>query len=104
MSYYYCCDCDEIFNEAEADSRPAELEDGRPQGTRIMLCPYCGSEELEEAGTCERCGAPILPDEHLCQDCEDDLGYGVRSLIESFKGDVLDGERHFFDYLERVWL
>ena len=103
MSYYYCHDCDEIFNEAEADSRLAELEDSRPKGTRILLCPYCGSEELEEAGACERCGAPILPDEHLCDCCEDELGYGVRSLIESFKGDVLDGERHFFDYLEREW-
>ena len=101
---YYCNDCCEIFDESEADSRETVLGDSMPPGTRVALCPYCGSDDLEEADTCERCGTPIPPDEHLCDDCRDDLGYGVRSLIESFRGDVLDGERHFFDYLEREWL
>ena len=100
---YYCNDCCEFIEEQDLDSRPCELEDGLPRGTKISLCPYCGSEDLEEADFCERCGTPIPPDEHLCQDCEDDLGYGVRSLIESFQGDVLDAREKFFDYLEREW-
>ena len=103
MSYVYCCNCNEIFNEADADSRPAELEDGREYGSKIMLCPYCGSEELEEAGICERCGTPILPDEHLCECCEDDLYGAVQNIIESYQGDVLDAQGKFFDYLERRW-
>lgn len=100
---YYCNDCNEFFSDEDAASRPTELEDSRPQGERVMLCPYCGSEDYDEAAYCERCGEPIPPDEHLCDVCEGDLYGIVQGAIESFRGDVYDAKDKFFDYLERKW-
>ena len=100
---YYCNDCNNMFEESEADSRPTRLEDSRPKGGFVMLCPYCGSDDLEEASYCERCGEPIPPDEHLCDVCEGDLYGIVQGAIESYKGDVFDAKSKFFDYLERKW-
>ena len=99
----YCNDCNELFLDSEAESRPTVLEDGKPPWERVMLCPFCGSEDLDEADSCERCGEPIPPGEHLCECCEDDLYGIVQGAIESYKGDVFDAKSKFFDYLERKW-
>lgn len=100
---YYCNDCNEFFSDEDAASRPAVLEDGKPPWATVMLCPYCGSEDYDEAAYCERCGEPIPPDEHLCDVCEGDLYGIVQGAIESFRGDVYDAKDKFFDYLERKW-
>ena len=95
---FYCNNCNEIFNESEAASRKPRLEDSVSPWERIAVCPYCGSEELEEAGVCERCGEPIPPDEHLCECCHDDLYGIVETAVREARGrEVL------FDYMEREW-
>lgn len=100
---YYCNNCCEILDESELEWRNTELEDSRSPWDKVAICPCCGSEELEEAAFCERCGEPIPPGEHLCDVCEGDLYGIVQGAIESFQGDVLDAKDKFFDYLEREW-
>lgn len=81
---YYCHDCGRTFDEDEEDiicvaeqtwDSPAEYE-GR--------CPYCGSEDYEEAKVCEFCGEPIDPDTKLnfCEDCEEYFTYMFEQMIE----------------------
>ena len=95
---FYCNNCNEIFAESEARGRKPRLEDSMSPWEWIAICPYCGSEELGEAGTCERCGEPIPPDEHLCECCHDDLYGIVDTAIKEARGrEVL------FDYMEREW-
>lgn len=43
-----CCNCGLEFLGEEADTRFAELGDHRMMGTRVPLCPRCGSDDLEE--------------------------------------------------------
>ena len=45
---YKCYDCGLIFNEDDAITRPAEVEDDRPRGTWVLTCPHCESTALEE--------------------------------------------------------
>lgn len=101
--YYYCNDCNEIMSDSELDSRPCELGDSLPPGSRVGICPYCGSEDLVEASTCDRCGTPIPPDEHLCDNCEGDL-YGIvdRAVCE-VGGEYMKAKETLFDYMERRW-
>lgn len=102
--FFYCEECCEIFSDEEAEHRDAELGDSVPKGTKIAICPYCGSDDLIEADTCERCGTPIVPGEHLCDGCEGDLYGAVQNIVESFHGDVADAKENFVGYLERRWL
>lgn len=100
----YCNDCCEFFREEEADTRDARLEDSLRPWEKVMMCPYCGSEDLEEAGTCRRCGGPCLPGEDLCDVCEGDLYGIVNSAVENVGGEYLKAKDILFDYLEREWL
>lgn len=53
---FECCDCGEIFDEDDADSRRICLEEEYGVASMfpdrhyqdIMVCPHCGSEELDE--------------------------------------------------------
>ena len=100
----YCWDCDDFFDEEDATSRLAELEDGVPRGTRIMTCPWCGGSDLEEAKTCMICGKPLRPKEYdFCAECTEDLDKSVEAIIDEIMGDSLDARQAFFDYLERRW-
>lgn len=46
---YYCKECGWIFEEDHAAFRLAEPEDGQPRGTKVMVCPDCGSSAIDEA-------------------------------------------------------
>ncbi len=102
-NHYYCENCGEVFNKAEALH---SLD--REYGGIYAACPNCGSGALTDAEYCERCGEPIDPDKHLCGNCEDDLAFIFRQTINEVKGNwkgaFLDDEdacRVFFDYCER---
>lgn len=100
----YCWECDDFFDEEEATSRLAELEDGVPRGTRIMTCPCCGGSELEEAKLCMYCGKPLRPNEQdFCTDCVEVLDDEVEAIIDGIQGDAHEARQAFFDYLERRW-
>lgn len=78
MSYYYCVDCGELFDECEAEAHVVEevhwwLPDRPTERLYFIACPYCHSEDIEECPTCEECGAWFHPDDlnedGLCPDC-----------------------------------
>lgn len=100
----YCNECENFFEEFEADYRPAEEEDCRPKGEKIMLCPCCGSSELEEANACRRCGKPIAPEaDDFCDECAEEINKGLWDIVESIPGDALEAKEAFLDFLERRW-
>lgn len=101
MTYFHCPECGEIFPEDEA--RVLRRDEG--YGTKeIYACPNCRNTEIDEADKCERCGEPIPPDEHFCEDCKEILYRQVESIIEDFNGDYLEAKDKFLDYIERVWM
>lgn len=77
---YRCKDCGVFFEE------PIVVKDDpSPRGVALTSgyyydshCPSCGSENLEEAEVCERCGEPIPYGAVLCDDCMD--------ILESYIG------------------
>ena len=99
----YCNDCGEIFDERDASYRKAELEDSVEAWQSIMICPCCGSEELEEAGTCERCGEPIPPEDRYCECCEGDLYGIVDKAVCEVGGEYIKAKDILMDYIERRW-
>ena len=102
---YYCYECDEFFEEEDATTRLAVLEDDVPRGELVMCCPYCGGREFEEAYKCLMCGESIRPEEtDFCPDCIEELDKDIEAIIGEIHGDALEARQAFFDYLERRWL
>ena len=99
---FYCNNCNEIFEESAAHSRPAVEEDSLPPWEWVAVCPYCGSEDLDEASFCERCGEPIPPGESLCDCCRDDL-YGIwdRAVCE-VGGEYTKAKEILLNYIEEI--
>ena len=80
---YYCKNCEELFDKEDAhyedcgfwcefwghDVYKEEYE---------MQCPYCRSERIEKAYTCDGCGEYFRPYEldgdDLCECCREDKG------------------------------
>ena len=71
---WICCDCGAAFNESEA--RTQTLVTPTERGGKIEsypFCPECGSDNLERASYCCRCGKPYLYKElrggYYCDSC-----------------------------------
>lgn len=75
MSYMYCTDCGEFFEECDASTvyeHHSELNGtGGITSEEFMACPYCNSTDIEEANECEICGQPTR--NHYCEDCVSDF-------------------------------
>ena len=75
MSYMYCTDCGEFFEECDASivyEHHSELNGmGGITTEKFMACPYCGSTDIEEANECEICGHPTR--KHYCKECVSDF-------------------------------
>jgi len=68
---FKCCDCGTFFKEEEADFRPAVLEDGLRPTDKVMVCPVCGCDELDEDSECGLCGERFQTrSSGLCENCE----------------------------------
>lgn len=55
---WHCADCGEFFEVANKD-----YCDGGYLGEPHYTCPFCRSDELEEAYQCELCGEWVIADE-----------------------------------------
>lgn len=78
---YYCEDCGEIFDE---DDIKYEDESFQVEYWGSMVtcpassahCPYCNSEDIDEASKCDECGEYFNPDDldedGLCEDCREE--------------------------------
>lgn len=77
MDYYYCNDCGAIFNDecakyAVTVERHWWLDDCPAETLTEMLCPECGSFDIEECSYCEECGEACRPQDlidYLCEKC-----------------------------------
>lgn len=80
---YYCENCDEVFDEDDADLKDVGFwsnfwgHDVYKEEYEIQ-CPYCHNKHLQEAEQCEMCKEYFSPDkldeDDLCKDCREDKG------------------------------
>lgn len=74
--WLYCRHCGEPFDDHDVVKTKEYLTDDPRDWVLNYECPFCHSDDLEEADSCERCGK-VLPIEDLrdgiCDDCIDDL-------------------------------
>lgn len=61
MSKCICTRCGGQFEESEVFVE-REYHDEIPGGyfEELQFCPYCGSDDFEDAGECKKCGADLL--------------------------------------------
>lgn len=87
---YFCVQCGEIFSECEIVCEdPSPIGVSLPEGFyHTAICPFCGSEELEEAQECPCCGAAHSPGDRseLCEECKDEIHRGVGNIIAKLSG------------------
>lgn len=75
-------DCGEIFKDELAEERPSEVEDGRSPWDGVAICPFCGSDYLEEVDVCPMCGGPVTGEGSFCEDCKDAIDYEFSELFD----------------------
>lgn len=51
---FKCCDCDKEFTEDEAEYRSENIGEfwGAPAYTNVLICPFCGSDEVDNFSDC----------------------------------------------------
>lgn len=70
----YYCDCCNSY----IDSVGHAVE---PHGEPIDICPICGSDEIEAAGSCPICGDCKKESEDICQECKENLENDFSAFI-----------------------
>ena len=69
----YCNDCGKFFKTPLVryeDPSPGGV--GLPAGFYAFAeCPFCGSDDITESGTCKHCGNPTT--DILCDECLDEV-------------------------------
>lgn len=74
--WLYCKHCQTPLDDHEVIRTWQQLTDDPRDKVPSWECPYCHSDELEEADECERCGIVLPIDDMtdgICDDCIDDL-------------------------------
>ena len=72
---YICNDCERTFSEC------GTYEEHHPYGMgtaseTFYCCPYCKSDDFQEAERCERCGEYVAElEDGMCDVCHEDM-YG----------------------------
>lgn len=79
---YYCKDCGEVFSEPETKTETWYEEVWgamQPFSETICKCPHCGSEDIDDAVSCDNCGEYFNPndlDENCyCKACAEELTF-----------------------------
>lgn len=87
-----CENCGRIFDDTELDYKHTE------EYGRISVCPYCGSEEISGAKTCNCCGLWVTDEEFeegLCTSCASKTMKLFRELlIRNFSDEQIDFLSH----------
>lgn len=81
---YKCNRCGSLFDEPIVrGERHREVDFNDME--YFYHCPYCGSENYDEAGMCEKCGEYHSNDGPLCEDCREDLMFEIRGLGDKYR-------------------
>lgn len=81
---YVCKDCGEVFEEPVV-----VYDDPSPQGVSLprgayefRSCPYCDSDNIDEAEVCVCCGEYYNPEDGIvCKECSD----GIKEELEDIR-------------------
>lgn len=93
----YCPDCKNHFEEDELYcEKEYETLDGRTYVTgEYTYCPYCGSDDYEEAKECECCGEWIgesamhVDFDNICSNCVHEAIKDIQKMIEAHGNDAM---------------
>lgn len=105
MEKYVCAECGEIFDEDEAKTI-YERDTGEGGYGNVIwsydLCPFCGSEDLEEARECPICGEYHGGESDVCDTCLEDIETAWKELLTKFPDGADAGEiaRYIAEVLE----
>ena len=103
VRHFMCDECDAIFSEEDAGSRPSVLEDGMRPWDRVMTCPVCGSDELRQLDHCELCGEPNTDAlSKFCPDCQSVIDDAFRDAFAKVDNGQPDLIRIMFDRAEET--
>lgn len=70
----YCTDCEQFFDEEEAKAERERIGEfwGEDAYKDYIVCPHCGSDQIEEARKCKLCDEWKPDDAHdCCEHCRD---------------------------------
>lgn len=87
MSMSHCTECGEFIEDYYDHFRYIESH-----GEEVLACPRCRSTSLEEARSCDLCGAPSVG--FYCEECKEDL---CDRLHREFNADELAALDFLYD-------
>ena len=100
---YMCCRCDELFDEPVA-----YRDDPSPDGVSLppgeywyLVCPRCGSDDIEKAEVCPSCGEYHIDGGTLCMECDNELIDGLNRIRDKLDIDQDDFLQALTEYIER---
>jgi hypothetical protein len=103
MQWFLCSDCENIFNECQANGRPATQEDCCEPWKRILTCPICNSDQLIKAEICPLCGKPHEPTANgYCEPCTAYVSAGLKSMAW-VRGEGNDSEDALKDLICKIY-
>lgn len=90
MEKYVCVECGEVFDKDQAEYY-VERDTGEGGYGNVMysamLCPVCGSEDIDDAKFCPVCGEwHGREDDIICEDCAKDIETAWSELMDKFPG------------------
>lgn len=89
---YKCLNCNSIVNELEVYHETHGSYYLQPEN--LYVCPYCGSENVENAVYCNVCDEPTAESEldyGCCKECNDNIKKKFAKVIsENFNSQELD--------------
>ena len=104
----YCTNCREYFQEEDAGTDKELLGEywGAPAYREYATCPWCGSDQIEEAKRCAVCGG-WKPDDlkDFCEGCLTEIYDSIWQIYDDLRtenpeaktGDILDAMIDAFD-------
>lgn len=96
-----CSQCRNLFERCRTKEIPHYEVDTRIYET-ICVCPWCGSEDFEEASLCPTCEeAWIKSPEDYCAGCYADVSRAVGELAETKGISFADAVALVADWAER---
>lgn len=85
---YKCNNCKEIFVLPKVVSMQTGVEcEGYVEAIDVEVCPECGSNDFEDAFSCEWCGEykDNMITDIWCEDCYEKMEHALNMALSSFR-------------------